>query len=255
MTAAAARAPLPALASLFLLLSPRSAAANSFDCADALPGNSWSGATRDGAVSSVLAFTVDPADAAGTVSATFDDTSVAGQLCTLFLKTYSEDVAGQARKAYYTPVGRSYDGRPWEVAAGRHAEVASFAAASGSTSAAVLPYNPGDEYHLAAYAYDLTPAQAWSRFLERATFGPTGAAVADLVAAGQTFEGYLAEQNDVAPTSHREYFRKRLNPRSLETYKYGRAGPHPCAVHSRWRKFAFTRKDKVMSQSSGGDIM
>ena len=44
-------------------------------------------------------------------------------------------------------------------------------------------------------------------------------------------------------SSHREYWRKRLNPRKWETYRIGEAGPAPCEQHSRWRKFAFTEYD------------
>jgi len=58
---------------------------------------------------------------------------------------------------------------------------------------------------------------------------------------------WIETQMDVAQTpisSHREYFRKRLNPRLLELMKYGRSGPHACEGNSRWRNFAFTRKDK-----------
>lgn len=31
-------------------------------------------------------------------------------------------------------------------------------------------------------------------------------------------------------------------------YKYGLSGPHPCDAKTRWRKFAFTKKDRYMSQ-------
>jgi hypothetical protein len=50
-------------------------------------------------------------------------------------------------------------------------------------------------------------------------------------------------------TSHREYWRKRLNPRRWETYRIGEAGPAPCELHSRWRKFAFTDYDVQNSRS------
>ena len=50
-------------------------------------------------------------------------------------------------------------------------------------------------------------------------------------------------------TSHREYWRKRLNPRRWETYRIGEAGPAPCELHSRWRKFAFTDYDVQNSRA------
>eukprot|EP00984_Skeletonema_dohrnii_P032221 scaffold25898_cov83-Skeletonema_dohrnii-CCMP3373.AAC.1 len=49
-------------------------------------------------------------------------------------------------------------------------------------------------------------------------------------------------------SSLREYYRKRLNPRSPEVYRIGESGPHPCQKHSHWRKFAFTAYDVVNSQ-------
>ena len=50
-------------------------------------------------------------------------------------------------------------------------------------------------------------------------------------------------------SSLREYWRKRLNPRRWETYRIGEAGPAPCELHSRWRKFAFTDYDVQNSRS------
>ena len=50
-------------------------------------------------------------------------------------------------------------------------------------------------------------------------------------------------------SSHREYWRRRLNPRRWETYRIGEAGPAPCELHSRWRKFAFTDYDVQNSRS------
>lgn len=50
-------------------------------------------------------------------------------------------------------------------------------------------------------------------------------------------------------SSHREYWRRRLNPRKWETYRIGEAGPAPCELHSRWRKFAFTEYDVQNSRA------
>ncbi|KAL7463535.1 hypothetical protein ACHAXS_003891, partial [Conticribra weissflogii] len=43
-------------------------------------------------------------------------------------------------------------------------------------------------------------------------------------------------------------YRKRLNPKTAETYRIGESGPEPCARHSRWRKYAFTYNDLQNSQ-------
>ena len=50
-------------------------------------------------------------------------------------------------------------------------------------------------------------------------------------------------------SSLREYWRKRLNARRWETYRIGEAGPGPCELHSRWRKFTFTDYDVQNSRS------
>ena len=57
---------------------------------------------------------------------------------------------------------------------------------------------------------------------------------------------WISDQLDESKTplsSHREYFRKRLNPRMVQLGKFGRDGPKVCEVNSRWRGFAFTKKD------------
>lgn len=188
--------------------------------------------------------------------------------CVLFVKSYSEVIEGQDpadRMAFYNPVARSYtskDGRAtgeWEGAAGRYASAGTATVTYGGCHdvASVphceltLPRADVDEYYVTAYKHVNSDYQNAVRFLERASFGASAAAANDLLLQGATVEeaaaSHVAAQQSVPPTSHREHFRTRLNPRSLELYKYGRTGPHPCRPLSRWRRFAFTRKDKVMS--------
>ena len=151
-------------------------------------------------------------------------------------------------------MGRSYDGNNWERVAGRHSRLDYDCSAGGSCTVTV-PNADIDDYYMAAYTYTLNAGQSYARFMERASFGALPSdfqTVADSGSFDATdMADYITDQYELTPTSHREYYRTRLNPRSLEMYKYGRAGPHPCDIHSRWRKFAFTRKDKVMSV---GDI-
>ena len=50
----------------------------------------------------------------------------------------------------------------------------------------------------------------------------------------------------VQMSSHREFFRKRLNPRLDSVMSVGQPGPgSPCEKNSRWRTFAFTSKDSI----------
>lgn len=127
-------------------------------------------------------------------------------------------------------------------------------------------------YFLTYYERSLSLRNELSRFLQRTTFGPTateldalemayvdlGGTGPDTATHGETMERLQTEwvqaQQDPATfstgkfSSLREYYRKRLNPRSPEVYRIGESGPHPCEKHSRWRKFAFTAYDVVNSQ-------
>lgn len=140
----------------------------------------------------------------------------------------------------------------------------------------VLPTGQLDEldtpYYLTYYERSLSVRNELSRFLQRTTFGPTSSELdslemsyVDLGGAGPettshvtTMERLQVEwvqgQQDPSTfstgkfSSLREYYRKRLNPRTPEVYRVGEAGPHPCEKHSHWRKFAFTAYDVVNSQ-------
>ncbi len=125
-------------------------------------------------------------------------------------------------------------------------------------------------YYLTYYERTLTARNELSRFLQKTTFGPTSDeldALEAALAAIEQSEGltraeamaqlqteWVAAQMDPTNfstgkfTSLREYYRKRLNPKTAETYRIGESGPEPCARHSRWRKYAFTYNDLQNSQ-------
>jgi hypothetical protein len=127
-------------------------------------------------------------------------------------------------------------------------------------------------YYLTYYERSLSVRNELSRFLQRTTFGPTSAeldslelAYVDLGGAGpdspshgsvmeQLQSEWVKGQQDPSTfstgkfSSLREYYRKRLNPRTPEVYRIGEAGPHPCEKNSHWRKFAFTAYDVINSQ-------
>ena len=173
------------------------------------------------------------------------NTDAAGKLCTLFTVQLSES----GDQSFYIPVGRSYDGYDWERVAGRYDTLPFDCTAADGTCTVTLPNTDAQPYYLTGYLHALTDDQISARFFEKATFGPTSALL-NRATNEADMAGWIQDQFDEAVTpmsSHREYFRKRLNPRSIEIYKYGRAGPHPCKENSRWRKFAFTRKDATMS--------
>lgn len=138
----------------------------------------------------------------------------------------------------------------------------------------ILPTGQLDEmdapYYLTYYERSLSVRNEISRFLQRTTFGPTSKELnslevaydsilssngGDHVAAMERLQTeWVQSQQDPTTfstgkfSSLREYYRKRLNPRTPEVYRIGESGPAPCEQHSRWRKFAFTAYDVVNSQ-------
>ena len=232
---------------LTLLLQATSILSQTYSCTDiAGVGSDWSGASRTATTSSQLTFTTINTDD-DTAQITLTNTlSEEGLLCTLFEVTTSDPDLTPVYE-YYVPVGRSYDGRDWETVAGKHSTLV-YTCSSGSCSV-TLPDVSEAKYYMSAYKYTLTGPQSWARFMEKATFGPTTQAIAAQSGDFTTtaMASWIATQVDTPPSSHRQYFRRHLNPRQLEVYKYGVSGPHACDSGSYWRKFAFTRKDKIMS--------
>ena len=52
-------------------------------------------------------------------------------------------------------------------------------------------------------------------------------------------------------SSHRAYFRERMNPKFEYPYKVGAIGARPCELHSRWRRYAFSSKDQLSNRKKG----
>jgi hypothetical protein len=162
----------------------------------------------------------------------------------------------RTEKEKYIPVSRSYNGNDWERVAGPEVNLQYTCEVDTSFSndrlcQTFVPVGEGLVYHLTAYDHDIKDRSKVARFFERTTFGPTTAEL-DAMEKNINLLDSMAlwvenQVNDVSTSSHREFFRKRLNPRSTETYKYGISGPKACEQNSRWRRFAFTRKDLWMS--------
>jgi hypothetical protein len=82
--------------------------------------------------------------------------------------------------------------------------------------------------------------------LEQATFGPTRADINkfDVSNLPQAFANWIKDQQKTVPlTSHRAMFRQRMNSR-METATHQGAVTHPCQKGTRYRRYAFSSKDR-----------
>jgi hypothetical protein len=154
----------------------------------------------------------------------------------------------------YIPVSRSYDGYDWEAAPGLHQGLSIVCGEVSSARKCQLKLdNSGqdDVYFLTKYSRSVSDQAKVARFLEMATFGPTISEINnfDYSNIDRSMAMFVKDQIENQPiNSHREFYRKHLNVRAVETYKHGVTGPKACDRHSRWRSFAFTTKDMQMSQ-------
>jgi hypothetical protein len=161
--------------------------------------------------------------------------AVSSKLCTLVEITSD---------GFLKPVGRSYNGINWEASAGDYATLEFDCVAS--YCAVDLP--SGRKYQLTTFANaSYSRADSVARFLEQATFGPTRADIQSLDDGSSSLRSAYAEwirnqQQSVSLTSHREYFRRRLNARYPVATQLG-AVTHPCQKGTRYRRFSFSAKD------------
>jgi len=159
-------------------------------------------------------------------------------------------------KGKYVPVGRSYNGNDWERVAGANDKLdytceVDETISSDKLCQVNLPIYENTTYYLTSYNHTISDKNKVARFLEKSTFGVTPADLKawDYNDTDASIGKWVEEQMTTAGmSSHRAYFRKRLNPRSTETYRYSVAGKKACEKFSRWRRFAFTLKDLYMSQ-------
>ena len=172
------------------------------------------------------------------------------------------------------PVALSYDGRAWEKAAGEFAMKLlygqDFSDYANSGSQITLPgLNDSGKYYLTSYNRTISEADKVARLLETGTFGTMTKDLASFPTLTEaTAKQWIIDQMNTNITSHREYFRKRANPRVRKHGSYfcprcssspietdlfrfhqltnpvgiARNG-HPCGVLSRWRNFAFSVKE------------
>eukprot|EP00804_Cyclotella_cryptica_P009369 CCRYP_018076-RB/>CCRYP_018076-RB protein AED:0.03 eAED:0.03 QI:374/1/1/1/0.94/0.9/20/617/4181 len=151
------------------------------------------------------------------------------------------------------PVARSFNGRAWERSSGEFAtqllQGVAFEDYSNGTQITLPELPDGAQYYLTSYSYDISHEDKIARLLESATFGTTAF---DLTAwdkgdvTRDSVGKWIQEQISKPMTSHREFFRSRVNPRLPTPRQIGRPN-HPCDSLSRWRKFTFSKKDGDLS--------
>lgn len=122
--------------------------------------------------------------------------------------------------SHIAPIARSYDGRPWEPSGGEFArhllQGVGFGDYDIGTQIILPVLAAGEQYYLTSYSYDISQKDLVARLFETTTFGTTNE---DLVAWGErpvttdSVAEWIREQINKPMTSHREFFRRRVNPR------------------------------------------
>lgn len=118
-------------------------------------------------------------------------------------------------------VARSYDGYPWEIAAGEFASSffnAKISCSSNTCSVTLPTLEAPAKYYLTAYDHSISSRDELARFLESATFGITQSGIQDLenLSSGTSEEKiskWVEDQMNIPYTSHRKFWREGANPR------------------------------------------
>ena len=167
---------------------------------------------------------------------------LAAQLAASTIVQLPESTSGSVRVLHVDskPVARSYDGLDWErTQGGATLDIDCSGGACQADISTDSVYNitshPGPDY---------TSLQKASRFLVQGTFGPTRATLDSVDATtGAGFTKWIEDQMALPPTLHREYYRRRANPR-LFTARNAGGVRAPCEAGSRWHLFSFNRADE-----------
>jgi cullin-associated NEDD8-dissociated protein 1 len=113
-------------------------------------------------------------------------------------------------------------------------------ARGGASPSAAVENAPEGTANL-TLVYDRSAA-ADAQLLMQATFGPTASSLAELAEVSD-YASWIHAQFELTPTSHREYYRARVNSRLVGNQGVG-AYRLPCQAGSRWNAFAFSVADK-----------
>ena len=149
------------------------------------------------------------------------------------------------------PIALSYDGQDWEKASGSVATEILYGQEIGSYTEGNQLYLPaltdGSKYYLTSSSHTVSEDDEVARLLEQGTFGTTAGAIQAFKTAYTSYsqtsaEQWVKDQMGLPVTSHREFLRTRTNMRLTNPVWMGR-NSHPCDAMSRWRTYAFSRKE------------
>jgi hypothetical protein len=162
---------------------------------------------------------------------------------------------------FLKPVWRSYDGRDWEASAGDYSSTPTPDCAGGVCNVTLPPLLNGTRYQLTSFNMPpYSTKDEIARFLEQATFGQTLADIATFDNNSSNlqlaFANWIKTQQTTVPlTSHRAYYRRRMNARYEFASVVG-AVTHPCQKGTRYRRFLFAFKDygKVVTLQTVGNF-
>ncbi|KAL7541680.1 LOW QUALITY PROTEIN: hypothetical protein ACHAXR_011131 [Thalassiosira sp. AJA248-18] len=155
------------------------------------------------------------------------------------------------------PVARSYANQPWQHSPGLFARTGSGVSVDCATSSSnecdvtVPPLTEGMEYILESYEHGTSEEAEAARFLEQATFGPSRETIDAMVSSSNDFASWVEDQLAMPKSSHRAFFRERMNPKFEFPYNVGATGSRPCELHSRWRRYAISSRDQLRNRKTG----
>jgi len=182
-------------------------------------------------------------------------TTGTGQVCLLSLVSNHKSI----------PIARSYDGGDWEASGGFLASRLNAPTCSDDDARRTCtfannglpPQEAGESYVLSYYEHNgFGPDAEAARFLEQTTFGGNKEDIASIRSSTNNYEAWLTEQMSPSiMTSHREYFRRRLNKDSEYSSYHSGPGPWtPCDSSNKpniqWRSFALSERDGITSHQS-----
>ena len=204
-------------------------------------------------------------------------TNTTQQLCTLTRvdtpDSYNNNPQLANFRKVYIPIARSYTGGPygntWQRVRGKYIHEVSINPLQDcgiidlttneyGCQVTIPPLQEDNEgYYLTLFQEDefSNSMTHSSRFLEHSSFGATYDEITSLsneidIHGNYALAKYIHDQIYNTPiTSHRAYFRRRLNPRVVESYVYGIPGPMACKQYAKFRRFVFTHKDTELSRS------
>ena len=163
------------------------------------------------------------------------------------------------------PVARSYNNNDWERVAGPYDSKLQISGCCSLTIPTNVHGMTNDsskfQLLLMSFSTSLTSKEEVSRFFQQATFGPTKHMIdswnysQDLQSGMKDWVSSQMNETKTPITSHREYFRQRMDGQAFFQARSRYYGPKfPCDEFSRWRDYTFDRNDwgKIFYVSGAG---